>query len=176
MHIMKHLHTINKHRILVMKYCFKSKLYWRGLVHDLSKYSFIEFFEGSKYYVGDKSPIQVCREKTGISKAWLHHKGRNCHHYEYWTDKDSYLMMPYNYAVESICDRIAATKVYYGKKYNNSLPYEYLKREEKKLKGNCNNNLFRFYDLVLIDLKKYGERYILNEKYLQKQYKKALEI
>ena len=26
------------------------------------------------------------REDTGVSTAWLHHKGRNKHHYEHWVD------------------------------------------------------------------------------------------
>ena len=44
-----HLHTINKHKRMVMKHCFKLGLYKRGLLHDLSKYSPAEFFVGVKY-------------------------------------------------------------------------------------------------------------------------------
>lgn len=30
--------------------------------------------------------INAEREEKGYSSAWLHHKGRNKHHYEYWID------------------------------------------------------------------------------------------
>ena len=45
-----HLHTINTHKLEVMKNCFRVGLYKQGLLHDLSKYSFSEFIPGVKYY------------------------------------------------------------------------------------------------------------------------------
>ena len=44
-----HFHTITKHKILVMKECFRVGLYRQGLLHDLSKYSPTEFRVGCKY-------------------------------------------------------------------------------------------------------------------------------
>ena len=82
----RHFKTITTHRILVMQGCFKMGLYWQGLTHDLSKYSPTEFMTGVRYYQGNKSPNAAEREEKGYSEAWLHHKGRNRHHYEYWTD------------------------------------------------------------------------------------------
>ena len=55
-------------------------------MHDLSKYSREEFWTGVRYYQGNRSPNAAERETVGFSKAWLHHKGRNKHHYEYWID------------------------------------------------------------------------------------------
>ena len=81
-----HLSTINEHRFLVMKHCFRVGLYKQGLTHDLSKYSPTEFIPGVKYFQGDRSPNNAQREHEGYSSAWLHHKGRNKHHFEYWTD------------------------------------------------------------------------------------------
>ena len=81
-----HFNTINKHRFMVFKLSIKAGIPFRGLVHDLSKYSPTEFIEVVKYYVGTKSPIAICKMKEGYSKAWLHHKGRNKHHFEYWYD------------------------------------------------------------------------------------------
>ena len=81
-----HFKTITKHRFLVMKYCFRCGLYWQGLIHDLSKYSPVEFWIGAKYYQGDHSPNDEERRDKGYSSAWLHHKGRNKHHLEYWID------------------------------------------------------------------------------------------
>ena len=81
-----HFKTITHHRHLVRKYCFAVGLYWRGLTHDLSKYSPTEFWRGAKYYQGSFSPTQQERREQGYSLAWMHHKGRNRHHFEYWTD------------------------------------------------------------------------------------------
>ena len=82
----KHLKTINHHKWLVMKNCFRVGLYKQGLLHDLSKYSWAEFSVGVKYYQGDRSPNDAEREDKGYTSAWLHHKGRNKHHLEYWVD------------------------------------------------------------------------------------------
>ena len=133
-----HLHTINKHRSLVRKHCFKCGLYFQGLTHDLSKYSPVEFFNGVKYYQGFRSPTMLERETIGYSKAWLHHRGRNKHHPEYWTDiledgKYGPVLMPIKYLKESLCDRIAASKIYLKKEYNNSSALNYLLNSEKHL-------------------------------------------
>ena len=81
-----HFRTITHHRLLVMKGCFQVGLYRQGLLHDLSKYTWTEFKTGVRYYQGDRSPNAAEKEIMGYSPAWLHHKGRNKHHFEYWTD------------------------------------------------------------------------------------------
>ena len=86
MNVLGHLKTITKHHNLVMGYCFRAGLYQQGLLHDLSKLSPEEFLVGAKYYQGTRSPNNAEREATGVSRAWLHHKGRNKHHFEYWID------------------------------------------------------------------------------------------
>ena len=58
----------------------------QGILHDLSKYSPTELKTGAKYWVGTRSPNSIERETIGYSSAWLHHKGRNKHHWEYWVD------------------------------------------------------------------------------------------
>ena len=128
-----HLKTITTHKILVMQKCFKVGLYRQGLMHDLSKYAPTEFLVGASYYQGNRSPNNAEREDTGVSMSWLHHKGRNRHHYEYWTDvgpaseqwKIKGIKMPPKYVAEMIMDRIAASKVYKGKNYKNSDPMAY---------------------------------------------------
>lgn len=126
-----HLNTVNKHRFLVFKYCVKAGIPFRGLVHDLSKYSLLEFLEGVKYYNGNFSPISTCKKVNGYSKAWLHHKGRNKHHFEYWMDysnvthRNDPVEMPYNYVVEMFCDRVAASKIYNGSLYKETDPIDY---------------------------------------------------
>ena len=81
-----HFCTITKHKKLVLKECFRVGLYKQGLLHDMSKYSWTEFRVGCRYYQGTRSPNNAEREEKGYSSAWLHHKGRNKHHYEYWID------------------------------------------------------------------------------------------
>ena len=129
-----HLHTVNSHRRLVRKYCFKLGLYRQGLMHDLSKYSPSEFIPGVKYYQdGHRSPNNAQREDEGVSKAWLHHKGRNKHHFEYWIDYDvdgsrtvlAGMKMPVKYVAEMFCDRIAASRIYNKEKYKDSDPLDY---------------------------------------------------
>lgn len=131
-HPLKHFIKITHHRHMVIKLCFKCGIGIQGLKHDLSKYSWTEFKIGMKYYTGTHSPnAEEIREK-GYSTAWLHHSGRNKHHFEYWTfhqaksDNYSYVKMPINYVKEMFCDRIAATKNYKGKEYKPSDVLEYL--------------------------------------------------
>lgn len=127
-----HFRTITRHRHLVMKHCFQVGLYRRGLMHDLSKYSPTEFLAGARYYQGNRSPNAAQREIEGYSQAWMHHKGRNRHHFEYWTDllpgTKEYcpVPMPKEFLVEMVMDRIAACKVYRGKHYTDGSALEYL--------------------------------------------------
>ena len=126
-----HLHTVTHHRHIVIKNCARAGILWQGIKHDLSKYSPTEFAPGVKYYTGDRSPNEGERRDLGYSKAWIHHKGRNKHHYEYWQDIDiktktyKYYPMPYKYLGEMFCDRIAASKVYRGKDYKDNDPLIY---------------------------------------------------
>ena len=119
----QHFVTITKHRWLVRSGCFKVGLIWQGLTHDLSKYAPAEFWVGARYYQGTRSPNAAEREEKGYSEAWMHHKGRNRHHYEYWTDMmrqtRTYesVPMPRKYLAEMVMDRIAACKTYHGEKY-----------------------------------------------------------
>ncbi|MBP3628543.1 MAG: catalase [Anaerotignum sp.] len=140
MKIKEHFQTITYHRQLVMKYCFRVGLYWQGLTHDLSKYSPTEFLVGAKYYQGDRSPNNAEKEAKGYSSSWLHHKGRNKHHFEYWMDytmpgtSDQLLegvKMPVRYVVEMFMDRIAACKVYQKDAYTDASPLEYHERSKR---------------------------------------------
>ena len=131
MNIWKHFKTITHHKILVAKGCFKVSLYKQGLLHDMSKYSPTEFWVGAKYYQGTRSPNNAEREDIGYSSAWLHHKGRNKHHLEYWIDYTTNksglggMKMPLRYVCEMVCDRVAASQIYLGGKYTDASPWEY---------------------------------------------------
>lgn len=126
-----HFRTITKHRHKVIAHCFKAGIGWQGLFHDLSKYSPTEFIPGAKYYQGTRSPNEAEREQFGYSAAWLHHKGRNRHHFEYWFDynpetkRNEPVKMPLNYVIEMFCDRVAASKIYQGEKYTDRSALDY---------------------------------------------------
>lgn len=134
MNIWKHFCTITRHKMLVMTHCFRVGMYRQGLLHDLSKYGYTEFRLGCKYYLGTESPHNGERRAYGYSLAWLHHKGRNKHHLEYWLDlspdKTKGLVgmkMPKKYVVEMFMDRVCASKNYQKEKYTDASAWLYYK-------------------------------------------------
>lgn len=164
--IWNHFRTVTYHKYLVAKGCFRIGLYWQGLTHDLSKYGPSEFCVGVKYYQGNRSPNNAEREDVGFSSAWLHHKGRNKHHYEYWIDYSMHsnvpggmapVPMPDRYVAEMIMDRIAASKVYKGKDYVDGSPLEYYYQgtDRAPLHPYTRKKLLRYLKM----LAKYGEDY-----------------
>lgn len=174
MKALEHLKTINHHKLLVMKECFKVGLYKQGLLHDLSKYTPTEFLVGCKYYQGTRSPNNAEREATGYSKAWLHHKGRNKHHYEYWIDYSVDpqegivgLKMPKKYVIEMFMDRVAASKTYQGSNYKDTHPLEYYEMGAGKLGKMIHPETARLLCFLLKMLAEEGEektfRYIKKE-------------
>ena len=126
-----HFGVVMRHRRRVIAHCKKAGIFWLGLRHDLSKYSPTEFLAGVKYYQGFRSPNDAQREDNGYSAAWMHHKGRNRHHFEYWTDYDAKtkqivpIEMPKRYVAEMFCDRLAASKIYIGETYTDREPLNY---------------------------------------------------
>lgn len=164
-----HFKTITKHKLMVMKYCFRIGLYKQGLLHDLSKYSPVEFLAGCKYYQGNRSPNNGEREDTGVSMAWLHHKGRNKHHFEYWIDYGLYpcdtiitgMRMPRKYVAEMMMDRICAARVYNGDAYHDGQPLEYYNKSKGKL-WFIHKETRRELEFLLKMLKQKGERKTLS--------------
>ncbi len=133
-----HFRTITRHRHKVIAHCAKAGIFWQGLRHDLSKYTPAEFLPGVKYYQGSRSPNEAEREDIGYSLAWMHHKGRNRHHFEYWIDVDPAdkldkpVKMPLRFLVEMFCDRVAASKIYRGGEYKDSDPLDYFNRGKNR--------------------------------------------
>ena len=162
-----------KHRWVVFKLCCKVGEPWRGFVHDLSKFSPTEFWESVKYYQGNKSPIPVARREKGFSDAWLHHKGRNKHHLEYWVDpraKEYAAVVPYKYIAEMACDKMAASIIYNGKNWTQSDEYDYwLKEKEKTI---LNPKVERFFDELFKQVKENGLKETYTRKNLKKLYNK----
>lgn len=175
----KHFKTINHHKMLVMKGCFRVGLYKQGLLHDLSKYSPTEFLVGCRYFQGTFSPNNVERIEKGYSSAWLHHKGRNKHHLEYWIDYSagedrtmSGMKMPTKYVVEMFIDRMSASKNYQKEKYTDRSALEYY--ENSKRYYIIHPETRELLEMLLQMLAEQGEEktlsYIKNVVLVQKDY------
>ncbi len=162
MKFFQHLKTVNRHRRLVRQGCFRVGLYWQGLTHDLSKFSPTEFLVGARLWQGTRSPNAAEREEKGYSEAWMHHKGRNRHHYEYWTDMSPVtrcyepVPMPRKYLVEMVMDRRAACMTYQGSAYTDgsALAYFMKSRERELMHGQTRREL----EFLLTMLREKGEK------------------
>ena len=172
-----HLNTVNRHRLYVCIHCFKAGIYWHGLTHDLSKYSPEEFIPSAERFQGTRSPNEAEREEYGYSKAWMHHKGRNKHHFEYWTDYSPKtkmmepVKMPLDYVIEMFCDRVAASKIYKGENYTDSSPLEYF--SQAKHRRIIHEDTSKLLEKLLVMLSEKGED--LTFAYIRKLRKKAID-
>ena len=108
------------HKYFVTVECFKVGLYWRGIVHDLSKFRLSEFVPYANFFYTKK------RNGTGYYKptdtgdkafdfAWLLHQKRNKHHWQWWTLPEDdggikVIKMDEIFTNEMICDWIGAGK------------------------------------------------------------------
>ena len=174
--IIKHFKLITYHKWLVFKLCCKVGQPWRGFVHDFSKYSPTEFWESIHYYTGNHSPITEAKKDKGYSKAWLHHKGRNKHHAEYWVDEtapEKTPVMPYPYAVEMICDKLAAGIAYQGKEWTKEYQLSYWEKERKKAR--MNQKLEDFVTEILTQVANNGINATLTKKNMKELYRKHCE-
>ncbi len=171
----RHFITITKHRLIVFKLCCKAGIPWRGLVHDLSKYTPAEFWGSVKYYQGGKrSPIPIQKQVEGFSKVWLHHRSRNKHHIEYWYDKDAPQkapVIPYKYTVEMICDKLSASKVYLDKEWTNETELKYW-REKERNREEVNDQIRKVLDEVFEQVSKEGIDKTITKKNLKNIYDK----
>lgn len=169
----KHFKLITKHKWVVFKLCCMAGEPWRGLVHDLSKYSPTEFLESIRYYVGNHSPITEAKKDKGYSESWLHHKGRNRHHAEYWVDElapNKTPIIPYQYTVEMICDKLAAGITYQGKKWTKEYELGYWLKERDKIV--MNDKIKDMITEVLEQVSEKGLKPVIKSKNLKELYKK----
>lgn len=178
-----HLQTVCAHKRQVMKHCFAVGLYYQGIMHDMSKFSPTEFINGCRYYQGGKqSPNNGERNDKGYSAAWMHHKGRNRHHYEYWNDYRTRqeegkfpvkpVKMPRRYVAEMLCDRMAASKTYLKKDYNQHAPLDYYLKGKGMLLMDPQTAKELEYMLRLLDEK--GEKVLF--RFVRKEYLKGRPI
>lgn len=171
----KYLHSINSHRFKVFLLCCKCGIPFQGLTHDISKYSPTEFFEDIKYFNNKIAPVEKAKKTNGYSLSWLHHKGINKHHSEYWFDYEAPLkapIIPFKYCVEMICNRIVITKQKLGNKYTNMSPYySWNKTRDNEM---INRKIQSFITETFELLGAYGEKKVLNYNYLKAIYNKNI--
>lgn len=165
----KHLNKILTHKRWVAHYCFMCGRYWQGITHDLSKFSFVEFWESVKYYQGTRSPINACKEDKGYSMAWFHHRGRNKHHWEFWMDDFEKgcipKKMPFKYALEMICDYLGAGKAYAGDNFTMDGEYNWWLSKKDIVK--MHKDTFVFTCEIMDHMKEYGiEETLKNKEYI----------
>lgn len=175
--IVGHFMVITRHKWVVFKLCCKVGQPWRGLVHDLSKYSPTEFWEGVKYFNGKHSPITDAKKDKGYSQAWLHHKGRNKHHTDYWVDlsaPDKTPIIPYQYVAEMLCDKLAAGMVYKGKDWTKEYELDYWLNERDKTL--VNDQVEALITEFLTQVSKDGIDKVLTKKNVKALYKKYCSL
>ena len=171
--IIGHIKTVTKHKWIVFKLACRAGIPWRGFWHDFSKFSPTEFGESIKYYVGVHSPITEAKKDKGYSDAWLHHKGRNKHHLEYWIDFDAkpvVPVIPYKYAVEKVCDDLSAGMVYNGKNWKQDTQYNYYMMQRERVLVNPKTD--KFLIDVYSQVKENGIEKTITKKNLKQLYKK----
>lgn len=172
-----HLSNVLQHKWIVFCLCCKAGIPFRGIIHDLSKFSPTEFLQGVKYYGdGRKSPIEYAKQSYGYSKAWLHHKGRNKHHPEYWYDEtapEPFPIIPFKYICEMVCDQLAAGKVYQGKDWTKEYQLAYWKRHVEVFR--LNDKLKKFITQILEQVAKDGIDKTITKKNLKECYNRCVK-
>lgn len=171
--LIKHFMLVSRHKWKVFKLCLKAGIPIQGIFHDMSKFSPTEFFESVKYYNGTHSPVPEARKAIGYSKAWLHHKGRNKHHYQYWHDEQAENptpIIPYKYVVEMICDDLSAGMTYKGKEWHQGYQLEYWQKH--RAKKSINEKTDRLLVDVFTQVSINGLDNTINKKNLKDLYNK----
>ena len=125
---LKYLKYLFLHKWYVMLECWKRRLFWRGIIHDWSKFLPSEWFPYTRSFYGDYPKASEIYKQlpsyTGLTKekvrsdfdyAWCHHQHWNKHHWQYWIlvqdeDKKKVLPIPKKYLIEMVCDWIGAGK------------------------------------------------------------------
>ena len=120
MKYIKYLDYLLRHKYYVMKECFSEGLYWRGLMHDMSKFLPSELFPYANHFTSDikEDGDDYKSVDTGDKEfdfAWLSHQKKNKHHWQWWIllgDEGGLIAMEMEepYLIEMICDWQGAGK------------------------------------------------------------------
>lgn len=78
-----YLRYVCRHKFFVFLYCCTLGIPWRGLTHDLSKFTPSEFGPYARFFFGPPTPHGDAR-RAAFMHAWHFHYARNPHHWEHW--------------------------------------------------------------------------------------------
>jgi len=104
-------------------------LFYRGIIHDWSKFLPSEFFPYAEFFYGlngeensesAKDRYILERRNYRFNLAWLLHQKRNRHHWQFWilqndTDGLEVLDMPDTYLLEMVADWYGAGRAINGR-------------------------------------------------------------
>ena len=81
-----YLKYLLRHKLGVLKWCWKFGLFWQGIIHDLSKFSPAEFGAYARHFYDEKGAQKPIEDHTDLKfdLAWLQHIHQNPHHWQYW--------------------------------------------------------------------------------------------
>lgn len=93
---LKYFSYLTRHKWFVFLECCKRGLVWQGIFHDISKFLPDEWFPYVNHFYSKGYSIKRGSDSTGyykptnsgdpkFDKAWLLHKNRNKHHWQYWS-------------------------------------------------------------------------------------------
>ena len=110
-----------RHKWYVALECWRRRLFWQGLAHDLSKLRPSEFGPYARNFYWPNGLVRDGRRpanpelRLGFDLAWLAHVHRNRHHWEHWmlqAEDGSITVhtMPDAVVTEMVCDWIGAGK------------------------------------------------------------------
>jgi len=85
-----HFKYTTMHKWYVFLECIYMGIFWRGVFHDLSKYSPSEFCQYANYFF-DTDGTRFVKHDDNVrsqdfARAWNHHLKRNDHHWQYWIE------------------------------------------------------------------------------------------
>lgn len=118
---LKYLLYVLRHKYYVFIECCRIGIMWRGITHDLSKFSRAEWTPYVRRFYGDGN--NAC-----FNDAWKHHYQRNDHHWNYWNCGNSIRFMSNDAMKEMVADWCAMSRVMGGS------AAEYYEKNKKNIK------------------------------------------
>jgi len=114
----RYLRYVVRHKWYVFLACCGEGIWWRGLIHDLSKFYWSEFIPYAEHFCTTSVP----KRDPYFDFAWLLHQKRNRHHWQWWllaNDNGDIKVFPMSKTarLEMVCDWYGAGLAQ-GKKVN----------------------------------------------------------
>lgn len=106
-----YLKYLTKHKYYVFCKCFKYGLIWRGIKHDLSKFSLLEWRQFCDIFYRKNLNGEAFEKTKEDDYIYKLHQKRNDHHWQWWITFDNKaLEMKREAVIEMLCDWFGASK------------------------------------------------------------------